>query len=621
MIRKKKKSGGYTEPEFPEQDELAGQNEDFGDELFSENDGEYEQPEYPQDEYYGQSEYPQQEYYQEYEEYSEMEDEQRDNKKVKKNGKPKKEKKAKAEKKQKAKEASPEKTGGGFRKFKIVLVSVLAVLLLVCAGIVAGGYYVTVSQVNLPKVYVDGVFVGGMTKEETVKALEDSGWDDRTEIALRVKLPAGVSFKLDRCDAGAIYTKDAAVQMAYRYGHSENIFENLLRYIENLILPVDVSENYLKLNEEYIKEKTQAGIEKFQAKTENRGYTLDKEKGTLTMVKGAGEMSINAEDLAKEISQALINEDKLLVYDHIDNNLAPPDFNAIHEELSSEPKDAEFDDSFNVTDEVIGCDFSVEDARAKWEAASPAEKIIIPLEMTYPEVTGEYLRGLIYRDRLGAMTTYYDGSTDARINNIKLATEKIDGLVMMPGDVFSYNETVGKRTEEAGFLPAGAYADGEVVEEVGGGICQVSSTLYCATMYAQLETVSRTNHYFKVGYMDFGLDATVSWPNPDFKFKNNLSYPIKIHAYCNDEDSSLTIEILGTNMDGSYVEITHNQLVVRGLPEYPEVVTGYGVTATRHVYDKDGNEIKTIKEPYGIYNHHKEYIDEQINNIYGKTEE
>ncbi len=628
MIRKKKKSGGYTEPEFPEQDGPAGENDDFGDELFSENDGEYyehygyPQEEYPQEEYYEQygypqEEYPQEEYCEQYGDYSGLEDDQTDNKKLKKSGKPKK---GKPEKKQKEKECGHEKSGG-FRKFKIVLVSVLLVLLLAGAGIAAGGYYVTVSQVNLPKVYVDGVFVGGMTKDETVKALENSGWDDRTDIALRVKLPAGVSFKLDRCDAGAVYTKDAAVKMAYRYGHSENIFENLLRYIENLVLPVDVSENYLKLNEDYIKEKTNAGIEKFQAKTENRGYSVDKEKGTLTMVKGAGEMTIDADDLAQQISQALINEDKLLVYDHIDNNLQPPDFDEIHKELSSEPKDAEFDDSFNVTDEVVGCDFSVEDAKAKWDAAGPAEKIVIPLEMQYPKVTGEYLRGLIYRDSLGAMTTYYDGSTDARINNIKLATEKIDGLIMMPGDVFSYNETVGQRTEEAGFLPAGAYADGEVVQEVGGGICQVSSTLYCASMYAQLETVSRTNHYFKVGYMDFGMDATVSWPKPDFKFKNNLEYPIKIHAYCNDEDSSLTIEILGTNLDGSYVEITHNQLAVRGLAEYPEVVTGYGVTATRHVYDKDGNEIKTIKEPYGIYNHHKEYIDEQISNIYGKTEE
>ncbi len=596
MIKKKKKSGGYTEPEYSETDEYVGENGYSEDELFSEN-----APEGYEDEYYPEDDYPEEE------------------PKGKKKVKGRKEKKKKAEKEKTPKE-KPEKKKGRFRKFKIALITTLVVLLLIFAGIVAGGYYVTVSDLNFPKVYVDGVFVGGMDSAQTVKALEESGWDDRTGLALRVKLPNGVSFKLDRCDAGAIYTKDAAVKMAYRYGHSENIFENLLRYLENLIMPVDVSEQYLRLNQDYIREKAQAGVDKFLKKTEDHGYNVDRKAGELTMVKGAGEMQIDVDSLADQIALALEHDLKVLEYDHIDNELKMPDFDAMHEELSVEPKDAEYDEEFNVTDEVIGCEFSVDKAKEIWENAEPGEKISIPLEIHNPEVTGEYLRSLIYRDVLGSQTTYYDGSTDERINNIKLATEKIDGLVMMPGDVFSYNETVGQRTEEAGFQPAGAYADGEVVQEVGGGICQVSSTLYCATMYSQLETVSRTNHYFKVGYLDFGMDATVSWPKPDFKFKNNRDYPIKIHAFCNDEDSSLTIEILGTNLDGSYVEITHNQLVVKGLPEYPEVVTGYGVTATRHVYDKDGNEIATIKEPYGIYNHHKDYIDQQIENIYGVTE-
>lgn len=623
MIRKKKKSGGYAEPDYPSRENLSGDKEDFGDELFSGIDE--EEPVYTQEEYYeGGDEYSQYADEPAYEYSEEPEDENSGGNKVKgkkqKKEKPKKEK-VKKEKPPKEKKEKTEKPKGKFRKFKIVLISTLVVLMLIVGGIVAGGYYVTVSDVNLPKVYVDGVFVGGMNNAETIKALEDSGWDERTDIALRVKLPAGVSFKLDRCDAGAIYTKDAAVKMAYRYGHSDNIFENLLRYIENLIKPVDVSEGYLRLNEDYIKQKAEAGIEKFLKKTEDRGYTVDKEAGKLSMVKGAGEMMIDSDALASQIAQALQNDEKVLVYDHIDNKLEPPDFEEIYDELSSEPQNAAYDEKFNVTDEVVGCEFSVEEAKSMWEAAQPAEKIEIPLNVQFPEVTGDYLRSLIYRDVLGSQTTYYDGSTEERINNIKLATEKINGLIMMPGDVFSYNETVGQRTEEAGFKSAGAYADGEVVQEVGGGICQVSSTLYCAAMYSQLETVSRTNHYFKVAYLDFGMDATVSWPKPDFKFKNNRDYPVKINAYCNDEDSSLTIEILGTNLDGSYVEITHNQLVVKGLPEYPEVVTGYGVTATRHVYDKDGNEIQTIQEPYGIYNHHKDYIDEQINNIYGGSEE
>ena len=166
---------------------------------------------------------------------------------------------------------------------------------------------------------------------------------------------------------------------------------------------------------------------------------------------------------------------------------------------------------------------------------------------------------------------------------------------------------MGQRTAEAGFLEAGAYDNGEVVQEIGGGICQVSSTLYCAIMFAQLETVERTNHYFKVDYLDYGLDATVSWPSPDFKFKNSRDYPVKIVAYCNDEDKSLTIEIWGTDVDGSYVELRTTKLVVYD-SVYVNTAVGYGVSAYRTVYDAEGNFLYEVEEPYGIYYRHDDEI-------------
>lgn len=97
----------------------------------------------------------------------------------------------------------------------------------------------------------------------------------------------------------------------------------------------------------------------------------------------------------------------------------------------------------------------------------------------------------------------------------------------MPGETFSYNQVVGQRTKAAGFKEAPAYLNGKVVQEYGGGICQVSSTLYNAVLYANLEITERTNHGFKPSYVKPGLDATVSWGGPDFKFTNNRNYPIK----------------------------------------------------------------------------------------------
>ena len=189
----------------------------------------------------------------------------------------------------------------------------------------------------------------------------------------------------------------------------------------------------------------------------------------------------------------------------------------------------------------------------------------------------------------------------------KLKTSRYYGLILLPGEDFSYNGAVGQRTWEAGFRIAKAYADGQEVEALGGGICQVSSTLYCATMYAQLKTLSRTNHYFKVGYIDYGLDATVSWGQPDFKFRNSRDYPIALHAYTNPDDSTLTVEIWGTDTDGTSVKLRHNSAEVFD-EEYPEVLIGYSIHTYGDIYDADGNYLDTVYENSGTYFFHDEDI-------------
>ena len=176
----------------------------------------------------------------------------------------------------------------------------------------------------------------------------------------------------------------------------------------------------------------------------------------------------------------------------------------------------------------------------------------------------------------------------------------------MPGEVFSYNETVGQRTREAGFKEAAAYQDGEVVQEIGGGVCQVSSTLYCATVFANMETVEREAHYFLVNYLPPAHDATVSWPSPDFKFRNSRNYPIKIVANADPEELTLTMEIWGTDEDGSYVELTYDRYYFT--EDGGDVIIGWHVYGHKNVYDKDGNLIETIEEPDGIYHKHEEDI-------------
>ena len=487
------------------------------------------------------------------------------------------------------------------KKVKIVLAVLLVLVLLAGGGIAYWGYQITNSPVNLPNVYIKDIPVGGLTYEQTLAALDAQDWDETASEMLTVTLPTDVSFQIDLCESGAMLTKENAAAAAYRYGHSGNWFSNLFTYLSNYLSPMDVIGSEKQLNDEYISRSAQAGIAKFKEATDGGGYEVDEEAGTLRMVKGAGEMDIDLDNLCQQIRMALLNDVRAVDYDHIDNQLKMPDFDGIYETLAVETEDAYFvEGSFEVVDEVVGCSFDVDKAKSLWQAAQPGDTVEIGLVITEPEVTGDDLRGLLFRDLLGSMTTEFKSSNSNRINNIHLAVDKISGYVLMPGDVFSYNDVVGQRTTEAGFMEADAYMNGEVVKEIGGGICQVSSTLYTASMYAQMETVNRTNHYFKVSYMAMGYDATVSWGTVEFKFRNSREYPVQIIAYCDDEERTLTVEIMGTDTDGSYVDLRTTTGAVFD-DEYPDVVIGYGVQCYRTVYDADGNWLYEVKEPYSSY--------------------
>ena len=164
-----------------------------------------------------------------------------------------------------------------------------------------------------------------------------------------------------------------------------------------------------------------------------------------------------------------------------------------------------------------------------------------------------------FPDELSSYSTRYDPSNLNRSNNIEISAEKIDGTIIMPGETFSYNQTVGERTIAEGYKEAGAYAGGRVVQDVGGGICQTSSTLYNAALLANLEIVDRSNHQFLTSYVSAGRDATVSWGSIDFKFKNSREYPIKIEARA--KNGVCEMSIYGIKEEKEYkVEIESNVL-------------------------------------------------------------
>ena len=290
---------------------------------------------------------------------------------------------------------------------------------------------------------------------------------------------------------------------------------------------------------------------------------------------------------------------------------------------------------FIVTQSVVGRTFDVEAAEKAWAEASYGDTVVIPMTVTNPEHTTEEINSMLFADKLSKnwtmvkllnrdycdeVRTSLSGSSDNRISNVKKACALLDGLILIPGQTLSFNDTLGERTEANGWLPATAYADGEVRQEYGGGICQVSSTLYNAVLYSNLEIVDRSCHQFQVGYLPWGMDATVSWGGPDFKFRNNADYPIKIHAWVDEETNECCVQILGTDVNHQYVIMRFNNWEV-----FDETGTyhdadgnplsvGMAAGTWRMVYN-DGDDYKTATpvseeyEAYSTYKYHTEDIE------------
>jgi vancomycin resistance protein YoaR len=200
--------------------------------------------------------------------------------------------------------------------------------------------------------------------------------------------------------------------------------------------------------------------------------------------------------------------------------------------VSKEPKNAILDKNGNIIPEVVGSKLYRREFTRQFYTKffiPGSDKIEVPRLLVYPRVDSELL-GNIRSKRIGRYITSFNLSNKERTNNIKLATTAINNTVLFPGETFSFNRVVGKRTRGKGYLRAPVIIRGSLSEDIGGGICQVSSTLFNAVDNAGLQIIQRFSHSRKVTYIPPGRDATVSWYGPDFVFKNKYNQPILIHA-------------------------------------------------------------------------------------------
>ncbi len=478
---------------------------------------------------------------------------------------------------------------------------VIAVLLVTA---VAGGLYaaftITNSDTILNNVYVGDIPVGKLTRQQAKQKLEEAKWDEKVSTPFAVTSFGGIRFELEPVKTGFAVAAENAVDAAFGYSHEEkDMFGNLVKAVKLLFEPYDVTEHMRQPDSGYINSRVSEGIKLFDEYMGAEEYIIDQQAETMTMIKGWGQLEIDPQAMHDAIVNALTAEQTELNYTAVNTEIKMPDFEALHKELEREPVDASYTDDgkFEVIDEVVGCKFDVAEAEKLWNEAEPGGKVVIPLDIVWPELTGEYLRAQLYRDLLGACMTKFPASGEPRRNNLELATSKINGMILYPGDEFSYNTVVGVRTEEAGFLPAPAYVDGDVKDELGGGACQVSSTLYAATAFAFLETVERECHYFPVNYMQMGSDATVTIPEGggrsiDFKFRNNKNYPVKLIGIFNNEESTLTFEVWGTLEENDWMPVEFDNSYSWQFDYHKYIDPAYP--------DRDGYSIKLSTEIYSF---------------------
>lgn len=346
------------------------------------------------------------------------------------------------------------------------------------------------------------------------------------------------------------------------------------------------------------------------------GYRLEKGEG-LYITKPADGRMLDAQKLEGDLT-AMLQSGALtpVACTYQEKKAQTVDVQALYDQLAGDKAEAVCDKTTGEpTESRVGVAFDVSAVQAQLDAAAPGAEFLADAQVEFPTVSTEELQECMFRDVLGTFTTKCAGPW-GRHQNIKLASAAINGKIYNPGEEFWYNSTVGQRTAARGYQEAGVYEAGRTTTGIGGGICQVSSTLYYAVLLSDLDIVLRYCHMFNPGYMPIGCDATVSWGGPDFAFRNSRDYPIKIVTSYNDDTNELTCTILGTKVDDHYVVMTNAvlasydyQTVYQESPDVApgeEVIdqyghTGYHVRTWRNIYDGDGNLLSSRVEADSHY--------------------
>lgn len=417
------------------------------------------------------------------------------------------------------------KNEGNSNKKKVLIISfVLATLILIALFCCTIFSILNINNTKLIKGLTIGkIKIENLSKEEAVQTIKQE-MQKRIDKDINIK-SEGFEYSIKFSQIELEYKIEQAIEEAYKIGRNKNIFANNFDILKAMLKGKDINLEY-SYNEELLNKITQDIALKIPEAVEEASYYIEDEK--LYISKGKEGNTVNQEKLKNEILEKISNDNNEAIVLEV-YKTEPKEINIeeIYKEVHTEPKDAYYKkDPFEIFPHVDGIDFDIE--KAKEIIKEEKEEYEIPLIITEPKVKTNQIGTEAFPDLISTFSTRYDSSNTPRTTNLKLAMQKLNGVVVNSGEVFSYNKTLGRRTVAAGYKQAGGYAGGRVVQTLAGGICQISSTLYDAVVYANMDIVERHNHMFLAGYVGAGKDATVVYGSLDFKFKNTRSYPIMI---------------------------------------------------------------------------------------------
>lgn len=412
----------------------------------------------------------------------------------------------------------------------------------------------TKSQTIAHGISIKGIDISGLTKEEATQKISTY---ISSSIPQEIKLKHNdYETSLSTEQLSVYFNTNEAVEIAYEIGKNGNIFENNFVILKSLFSKTNIDPGF-SIDEEQLKNSLQDISNKLPDKVIESSCYID--GNNLIITKGHSGNVIKIEESAKYIKYNINNlnlKDNQLQLITEEQSPTQINLDAIYNEIHKEPINAYYTQNpYRVIPSENGLDFGISLEEAKQLLQEEKDEYTIPLKVLYPNVTTNMIGTEAFPDLLSNFSTKYSASNRNRTTNLILAANKINGTVLMPGETFSYNKTVGARTIAAGYKEAPIYVSGKVEDGLGGGICQITTTLYNAVLYANLEVTERSNHQFVPSYAGASRDATVVYGAIDFKFKNNREYPIKIT--CSVSNGIANFKIFGLKSENDYeVQIT-----------------------------------------------------------------